>query len=504
MNGGGLRVLALLAAVGMGVGAWGGGDAAAQDQPAPKRPTRGAPPQPRAPQPAPQPQPRAPSQAPDPNAKPGAQPVAKPKKDAPLPPPTVGPYVKQEQSKDLTLSLMVRVHLDNSTMKTTYRDPFDGRTVELPNITPMKYTTIQFVFPVVPSTASSDLYYNEIKGTLRINGREVDTSPEFLEGYPGPVKLTRWDAVADTGDEARQVQLDMNVGMRSYNTVFDEQAAMSVIFPKTYPPEVAALLKPQLYVELGIDAAGHVRAYYDTLVKDTLSRWLQEEGISDPKSVPPVSLAKTIAGKVWTEIQLSGDGLISMRTGELSGMEILPPAKTLELKRGSEQDVTALMAALYRKAGLPTRTVVGFDVTSKDGKFLQKSNKNNRLRSWVEFALYDEPNNTLNWVPVDVARMRKVTNRPPTPERPWKYFGTHDELANVTPFAMHFHPPTDVVAYGSPGFWGWFVTPAPAKNAEQALRFTATLSSKKGGEQEKDPKDPEKNPRPEKKKKLGG
>jgi hypothetical protein len=238
-------------------------------------------------------------------------------------------------------------------------------------------------------------------------------------------------------------------------------------------------------------------------VKDTLNRWLQQEGLSDPKDAPPVKLAKMIAGKVWTEIQISGDGLTSTRTGELSGMEINPPATTLQQKRGSEQDVTALMAALYRKAGLPTRTVIGFDVTSKDGKFLQKSSKSNRLRSWVEFALFDEPNNTINWVPVDVTRMRRVTNRPPSADRAWNFFGTHDELSTVTPFALHFHPPTDVVSYGSPGFWGWFVTPAPAKNAEQALRFTATLSSKKGGEGEKDPKDPEKNPKPEKKKPGG-
>ncbi len=88
--------------------------------------------------------------------------------------------------------------------------------------------------------------------------------------------------------------------------------------------------------------------------------------------------------------------------------------------------------------------------------------------------------------------MRKATSRPLAVDRTWQYFGTHDELNQVPVMALHFHPPTDVVAYGSPGFWGWFVTPAPAKNAEQALRFMATVSSKKGGEGDKDPKNSDK------------
>jgi hypothetical protein len=364
----------------------------------------------------------------------------------------------------------------------------------MPNPTPMPFRTLGFVFPVVPSTASSDLYLNEITGTLRVNGQEVTTTPVLLEGYPGPVKLTRWDAgAADQESLARVVQLDMSIGMRCYDTVFDEKASYEVKWPSVYPPDVAKLLQPQLYVELGLDAAGSIRPYDDKVLSETLAAWMEEAKVKDIKTQPPSYIAKLIAGKVWSLVQISGDGLTMMRTGELSGMEIKPPSQTLMDKRGSEQDVTALMAAMYRKAGLPTRTVIGFDVTAKDAKFLQKSNKNNRLRSWVEFALYDEPKNTINWVPVDMARMRKTTNRPPAMDRPWNYFGTHDELSAVTPFALQFHPPTDVVAYGSPGFWGWFVTPAPAKNATQALKFVATLSSTRGGQTPRDPKNQETN-----------
>ncbi len=462
-----------------------GGGVFAQQQPPSNRPTRAAPPK------------AMPKVAPvAPAAPPVAQPgtPAAPKKQEP---PKVGPYVTQEQARDITFTATVRVHLDNNTMKTSYRDPFDGRTVEMPAITPMKYNTIQFVFPIVPSTASSDLYMDELTGVLRINGQETDPEPTILEGYPGGVKLTRWDAgEGDKLNECRQVQLDIQEGMRCYNTVFDETSAIRVPWPKAYPADVMTSLKPQLYVEQGVDAAGRVRAYDDSVVTQALKAWLREEGIKDPAASTPVRVAKVLAGKVWTNIQVSGDGLTSSRTGELQGMQINPPAQTLESFRGTEQDVTVLMAALYKKAGLPTRTVIGYDINSSDAKFLQKGSKSNRLRSWVEFALYDEANNTINWVPVDVTRMRRTTNRPPSIDRPWAFFGTNDELGSVAVFALQFHPPTDVVSYGSPAFWGWFVTPAPAKNAEQVLRFVATTSSKRGGEPARDPKNNERQKKP--------
>ena len=481
----GLRgVVAVLGVVGMCLVAGG------QEQP--KRPPRSAPPKGPA---LPLPQPAAPGPKGQPGAQPGTQPssptAAPKKKDAPR----VGPYVKQESARDLTLTLAVRVNLDNPRDVIRYTDPFSGRTVDMPRITPMKFNTLQFVFPVVPSTASSDLFYDEITGKLTVNDLDADPDgPTLLKGYPGPVELTRWDAGSpDREYECRVVQLDMAVGMRCYSTVYDEAAAMNVGWPKVWPDDVAALLKPQLYVEVGVDSAGQIRPYEDRVVTETLARWLNEAGLKDAQSASPARVAKVIAGKVWQGIQISGDGLTMVRSGELSGMVINPPAMTLENRRGSEQDVTALMAALYRKAGLPTRTVIGFDATSKDAKFLQKSGKSNRLRSWVEFALFDEVNNTINWVPVDVARMRKTTNRPPPGDRQWNFFGTHDELNAVTPLALQFHPPTDVVAYGYPAFWGWFVTPTPAKNAEQALRFAVTQTSKRGGEPPKDPKDTERN-----------
>lgn len=174
----------------------------------------------------------------------------------------------------------------------------------------------------------------------------------------------------------------------------------------------------------------------------------------------------------------SGD--VTTRTGEFAGVIIQPPAETLRSGRGTAADTAALLAALYRKAGIPARIVIGHDTGGS--RNITGRQRSVGLRYWVEFALYDEAANTINWVPVDVVRMRRATSRPPAIERPWRYFGTHDELDEVVPFAFHFHPPTDVVSYGAPAFWGWFVTPTPPVAATQTVRFSATTAPRRGGQ----------------------
>lgn len=407
-------------------------------------------------------------------------------------PPKVGPYVKQVTPRDLTLVVEVRIHTDNHLQQQQYRDPFSGKTVSMPDITPMPFNTMGFVFPMVPHTGSMDLFADDYRGLLRINGQEVTDQHRVLAGYPAGVKLAVWDAGSqDTVTEARQIELHVEAPERLYNTTFDETGAMGVTWPTmAWPAEAASCLQPQLYVEAGVDDHGQVRLYEDKLLKATMKELFDDKGFKDLTRVPPVRVAKMITAKVWESVQVTGEGMVFMRTGELSGMDLQSPETTLETGKGSEQDMAVLLCALMKKAGLPTRTVIGYDVNVKENRFLEKGNKNNRIRTWVEFALYDEMKNTINWVPVDVARMRKGTSRAAPVDRTWRYFGAHDELNNVPVMALQFHPPTDVVSYGAPAFWGWFVTPAPAANAEQALRFMATVTSTRGGDANKDPNAP--------------
>jgi hypothetical protein len=405
-------------------------------------------------------------------------------------PPKFGPFIEQSNWRDLALTVNVRVNSDSPKDKMRIRDPFTGEISELPVITPFEFRTLAMIFPVLPSTGSSDPYPREVRGSLALNGRVVDESPEYMTGYPGGVRYARFDA----GDNAsttmcRQVQLELVLPMRCYRTRYDEAAALRVPWPTgPWPDEAASVLKPQLHIETGIDSQGKVREFDPQPVKDALAQYLAEERIRDARRVNPAALAKILTGKVWSNMQVDGEGLASARTGEIAGLDLKPPAWTLRDRKGSPHDVSILLAALMREAGLPARVVVGWDVSSSGDKFLKSGSRRNALRAWVEFCLYDEANNTINWVPVDVVRMLSTTSRPPPLTQNWRFFGTHPDLDSVAPFAFHYHPPTDVVSYGYPGFWGWFVTPTTPGSAEQFLRFSAAALPVRGGEPPRDPK----------------
>ncbi len=468
-------------------------NAHAQDtQPtAPKRPERGrpepakplAPVQPPAPAPANPASPTTPGTPATPMT-PGAAAPAETRKE-----PTWGPIVTRERERDLLFQ--VRIHLNSDSVRDTktYTDPFTGKSVAMPDPKPFEFLTMGVVWPVLRDSASSITFRGDIRGTLKINDKVVDDTPTILPNYPGGIMLARLDA----GDNqkpiyCREVDLEMEIPVRCYRTVFDEAAAMKMPWPSRWPEQATSIMAPQLFLETGIDGEGKVRPFETKPIADALQNWLRQERIADARSVPPAMLAKIITGKVWRDIALNNEQFLTFkRTGEVSGFNIRPAAATLLEGRGNQLDLAITLATVLRHAGLPTRLVIGHDNSGGGGKFLKGDNKSARPIAWVEFCLFDDNANTVNWVPIDIGRLKKSSSRPADIARPWKYFGTHDEMDRIVPFAFHLHPPTDVVAYGSPGVWGWFVTPAPPARAEQSISLMSTLRATRGGAPKPDP-----------------
>lgn len=398
--------------------------------------------------------------------------------------PEVGPYIEIVQSKDLTLTVNVLVRTDRASDR-------DGQ--GMPVIRELNFKTMAFVFPILDGTASmkpasvfqkrggkdpeGEARHGMVKGELFVNDQLVSKAPTLLTGdYPSGVRLARWDAKDMT---ARQVELKLEIPANVGRTKFDEKSALKVGWPSgEWPKEAEATFKPQDYI------THDMNGQYDmSIIQDAVKKWTK----GNPRSVPPVTLAKYIAGEVVSMMQSSGEGLTFTREGLIEGIGLVGAPGAMDLKRGSEFDLTCVLAACYREAGLPARTVIGYAraAAGERENFLNKKKERATLRSWVEFCLYDEVNNTINWVPVDPARMRQKSSRPPPLDKPWPYFGTNDDLDEVVPFAFQFHPPTTVLAYGSPGFWGWLVTPQPPAQAFQSLRFTVTATSQRGGQDDK-------------------
>lgn len=438
---------------------------------------------PRRPGAAPSPSPTPTQPTPTNPATPGVNPAA-PSTPAvttprePRPAPSPGPYITQTRPQDWLMSVRVRLR------STTARDR-DAQT-GLPKETAFKFQTMGVVFPLATETGSSRTYDRQIEAELRISDVVIDKEPVVLAGYAAGARLLRLDAGGtDAETTCREVELRAAIPSRSWRTEFDEKAASRVDWPKEgWPAEAMSTFQPQMYLDLGWNPqTGQIEAYDDKPLADAIDRWVKEAGGRDVKSLPPVTLAKFLAARVWASIEPSrGDGLIATTQGELAGIELAAPSMVLANGRATPSEMALLLTAVYRKAGLPARTVIGWDVGADSDRFLKKGGKQNQIRAWVEFALYDEVKNTINWVPVDIVKLRKMTSRPQSLDREWRFFGTHDELADIAVIGFQFHPPTDVVSYGSAGFWGWFVTPEPPAAAEQAISFSATTMAKRAGD----------------------
>lgn len=434
--------------------------------------------------------PRVPTQA-DP-----AAPAGQPDSGVDLNAPEIGPYLEREGLKEWVLTYRVSVFSDRPDQSIEVTEPGTNKRARTPKITPFSFETVGVVFPRVPRTGSSesgDAAIDEksadaesFKGTLRIDGNIADSHPEMLRGFPFGVELGRWD-IGERGKttEARQIQLEVSIPVRAWKVKYNEAAALKVPWPQTWPATAQQGLESQLFVDQGFDAKGKLVKYDFKQVDRMLDLWKKEWKISDFKSVNPAALAKLVTSKVWSEVQPSGDGIgIRPRTGELMGVELQNPARTLTTGRGSEHDIVVLTVALLRKVGIPARTVIGYDAGDKSDRWLDKGTKSSKLRSWVEFCLYDEARNTVNWIPIDILKLRRLSNRPFPIDKEWRYFGTNDDLDRILPFTFHFHPPTDVISYGVPGFWGWFMTPKPIDSAEQSITMSATSKAMRGGEKE--------------------
>lgn len=343
----------------------------------------------------------------------------------------------------------------------------DGR----PDIEFFEFDSAAVIFPLNLETGSSKLKERQVVSQLTFDDRLETRSYETLTGYHSGTRFGKWAIKSKKGREA---QLKVELPIVCYETVYNEQAAAAMDWPKgDWPEDAQSTFARQMFIDYGAGGNYDMR-HVEKLVKN----WTKGK---DPKSIKPAVLAKWLAGRVQEYFQpANGNGMMAARNGLLEGINVLGAARAARTGRGSKFDMACLLTAVYREAGLPARLVVGWDTKKDEDKLFGKKGSG-ELRSWVEFCLYDEDLKQTTWVPVDLVTMRqKRGNRALDMDKTWPYFGTHDELDDVIPFSFHFHPETTVQAFGSPGFWGWFVLPEPPKRAYQYLRFMATTTPQGG------------------------
>jgi len=355
----------------------------------------------------------------------------------------------------------------------------------MPANAPLKFDTAVIVFPVLESTSMSRTFPENFKSHVRFDGAEIDGQPTFITGYPGGARFARWEA---RQKDASSVRIRVEMGIGSASTRMDEALAMQIPWPTTAWPEAAASsFKPQMFVDYVI--AEQEKTASNLEFTRQVKEWLDDQ---DPKTLPPVRVAKILLGRVVDSFQPTGDGLSFNTSGGFRGFNLKGALQALKDGKGSQHDMCCVLVAAYRAAGLPARTVIGLDVADEGiGRRSSGTSGQRRLYSIVEFCLIDPGTKKEIWIPVDPARLRKSSSRAPKIDQEWRFFGTHTELSTFIPLAFQYHPPTNVIAHGSPCLWGWITTPN-ILHADQTVTFLLASRPRRSSENPRQPNRPSK------------
>jgi len=441
------------------------------------------------------PKPSSPGNTPRPTtpAKPVPLPAAAPKPNAPLPMVKKelvepGPYVQRTNPKDLIFR--ARVTIEGIRWNEAIANPNGGPAVQVPRMEEIAFDQAWIVFPLIRQTASSRMPEETWKGQFRIGDRIATEEVQLMNGLHSG---SRYAKMAIGSGKAKTFTFEIEEQTTAFRTKFLDVEAANVPWPKGgWPSAAASCFAPQMYIDYWPDeATGMAPANSPTSeVAALVNTWLADARIASPRDAAPVEIAKFLAGQVVRAFQIANQSLITGRNGTLEGVNVQPMSETIRTRKGSEYDLCHLLVACYRQAGLPARLVIGYQREGSGKTFLTAKGTSAAIRPYVEWCLFDEDfeatKASVNWIPVDIVSMRRSMPQPPPLNKPWRFFGTIDDLDDCFPFAFHLHPPTSVRAYGSPGFWGWMLAPTQPLSAQQSLSFSVT-SAPVGGDNRKRP-----------------
>ena len=350
----------------------------------------------------------------------------------------------------------------------------------------VSFDTAAMVFPVPLASAGHSSSMGTFASEVKVNSIVVPTEVKFSDNYQAGERLARWE-LRDV--RAMKLQLHIDIPVTCWETYFNENEAAKVEWPKgDWPPAAKTALEPVYLVEWANEAQEITDA--KQALDEMRNRWLNNR---DPKTIKPVALAKELAGRVLEYCDGSrGDSVYGTMPGTFLGLQSMTVMEIVSNKRCYNLDPASFLAAVYRNAGLPARTVFGFDMAEEKGDRMTSSGRGGRskLHAWTEFAVLDEKTSEVVWVPVDVINMRRSGNRMQRLDRTWKYFGSNEDLAYMIPISFHLHPPTGVTVRSLPAFWGWLCTPETPPLPHSLKIDAMSQSSREKKENEKDQNKP--------------
>ncbi|MCW5756461.1 MAG: transglutaminase domain-containing protein [Phycisphaeraceae bacterium] len=380
--------------------------------------------------------------------------------------------MRQGDSRDWTLRFYANIH--------AWQDPGSQETRRGASYDTWEFEQATVVVPWLERTSMHRVDTSRSTLTVRVDDRDaVPAQANPFRTFNKQHAGSRFAGFAIGPSKAREIELVLTIPMTSYDVFLDDERARAIEWPRgDWPEDALSALEPQVGIELDLSGEPYEGLERVTQSIDNLIKRLG----TDPKNAPPYLVAKYLTGAVWAHLQIGrSNGLHTSRTGMVEGLDISGVPLTFVNRRANPFETCALLAYTFRRAGLPARVVFGViaDVpTKREDVITQRTRGKGTYVCWVEFALVEQGRTT--WVPIDLNNMMTSSSRAPDISnvdalaRPWDGFGTIKNSRYLAPFSHHAHPPMTVKAYGSPGFWGIFATPAEPSRAEQTIRFDIT------------------------------
>jgi hypothetical protein len=119
-----------------------------------------------------------------------------------------------------------------------------------------EFSAAAVVFPVVDRTSSSVARADQVSGDLFFEETLMDDRVEILtKQYHSGTRLAKW-TLDDLGDGktyvGRSMKLEVEIPTTCYRTVFNEQAAKAIDWPKgDWPEDAASTFEPMMFIDYG-------------------------------------------------------------------------------------------------------------------------------------------------------------------------------------------------------------------------------------------------------------